>query len=255
MAELGAKQIRLLDSLNFLVMPLAKMPKTFGMIELKKGYFPHFFNIAANQSYMGPIPAPNFYGYDSMTEIRRQDFLTWHAEQRRQNVKFNFKRELIDYCRSDLDILRRCCERFRDDFFELNQLDPFRFITIVQASVWVFSTPYLQPKSIGIIPPGGYRKKARQSHAAEVWLQYLMCSDPEGSTIRHTGTTLTGNFVSIIFEWTVTMLNVRSFMNFTDAFGTGVKRVFLTGEMNLFKWPTDVVWKKIMLEPCTDVKL
>ena len=193
-AELGANQIRLLDSLNFLVMPLAKMPKTFGMTELKKGYFPHFFNTTKNQTYVGPIPAPTFYGYDSMIDKRRKEFLVWHAEQQRRNVKFDFKQELIDYCRSDVDILRRCCERFRDDFFELNQLDPFRSITIAQASVRVFSTHYLQPKSIGIIPPGGYRKKARQSHAAEVWLQYLMCSDPEGSIIRYARNDANGEF-------------------------------------------------------------
>ena len=42
-ADTATKQIRLIDSLNFLGMPLAKMPKTFGMSELKKGYFPPIF--------------------------------------------------------------------------------------------------------------------------------------------------------------------------------------------------------------------
>ena len=35
--------IRVLDSLNFLPMPLAALPAAFGLKELKKGYFPHFF--------------------------------------------------------------------------------------------------------------------------------------------------------------------------------------------------------------------
>ena len=33
--------IRLLDFLNFLPMPLAKLPKSFGLEEKKKGFFPH----------------------------------------------------------------------------------------------------------------------------------------------------------------------------------------------------------------------
>ena len=36
--------VKIIDSINFIPMALAKMPKTFGLHELKKGYFPHFFN-------------------------------------------------------------------------------------------------------------------------------------------------------------------------------------------------------------------
>jgi len=46
--------MRVIDTLNFIPMPLADMPKTFGEKELAKGYIPHFFNIAANVYYMGP---------------------------------------------------------------------------------------------------------------------------------------------------------------------------------------------------------
>ena len=49
--------IRVLDSLNFLPMKLAALPKAFGLEELKKGYFPHFFNTRANADYVGPYPA------------------------------------------------------------------------------------------------------------------------------------------------------------------------------------------------------
>ena len=50
-----------IDSLNFLPMPLSKFPKTFGLTELAKGYFPHFFNTEANQHYVGPIPYAKYY--------------------------------------------------------------------------------------------------------------------------------------------------------------------------------------------------
>ena len=42
--ELEATKIKFRDSLNFLPMPLKALPKTYGLTELKKGYFPHFFN-------------------------------------------------------------------------------------------------------------------------------------------------------------------------------------------------------------------
>ena len=45
-----------IDSLNFFPMRLANLPKTFGIEELKKGHFPHFFNTKDNENYVGPIP-------------------------------------------------------------------------------------------------------------------------------------------------------------------------------------------------------
>ena len=42
--ELEEAEIKFCESLNFLPMPLKALPKTFGLTELKKGYFPHFFN-------------------------------------------------------------------------------------------------------------------------------------------------------------------------------------------------------------------
>ena len=40
--------IRLLDSLNFLNMLLSQLPKSFGLVEMNKGYFPHLYNTQEN---------------------------------------------------------------------------------------------------------------------------------------------------------------------------------------------------------------
>ena len=45
-----------LDSLNFIPMALSKIPKTFALSELKKGYFPHLFNTWDRQDYVGALP-------------------------------------------------------------------------------------------------------------------------------------------------------------------------------------------------------
>jgi hypothetical protein len=73
--------IRVIDSLNFLPMSLAKLPDSFGLEELKKGYFPHYFNTKANQGYEGPYPEARFYGADYMSTKDRATFLVWHSEK------------------------------------------------------------------------------------------------------------------------------------------------------------------------------
>ena len=53
--EIPKLSIRFIDSLNFLQMPLKAFAKTFSMNELKKGYFPHYFNKECQKNYVGSI--------------------------------------------------------------------------------------------------------------------------------------------------------------------------------------------------------
>ena len=111
--ELEAAEIKFRDSLNFLPMPLKALPKTFGLNELKTGYFPHFFNRKDTQHYVGPLPRVEDYGPDSMSTKERQEFLAWYKELKSTNYVFDFAREIEEYCCSDVDILRRCCLEFK----------------------------------------------------------------------------------------------------------------------------------------------
>lgn len=89
--------ISVIDSLNFLPMPLSKLPSSFGLSEMKKGYFPHLFNTRENQGYVGPLPEARFYSPDTMTSAVRNDFLSWHEEHK--GDVFNFQQEMLTYCR------------------------------------------------------------------------------------------------------------------------------------------------------------
>ena len=71
--ELTEAEIKLWDSLNFLPMPQKALSKTFGLTELEKGYFPHFFNHKENQTYVN-------YDPDGMSIKERQEFLWWYQE-------------------------------------------------------------------------------------------------------------------------------------------------------------------------------
>ena len=75
--------IHMIDSLNFLQMPLAKFTETFGLDESKysKGDFPFKFNSIENQSYVGP---------DTKSEKARLKLITWHEDLVKANYVFDF---------------------------------------------------------------------------------------------------------------------------------------------------------------------
>lgn len=92
--------LRVIDSLNFLPMALSKLPACFGLAELKKGYFPHLFNIRENQAYVGALPGPHFYSPDTMSPAANKVFTAWHKEH--EGDVFDFQKEMLAYCRYDL---------------------------------------------------------------------------------------------------------------------------------------------------------
>ena len=176
-------KIKMIDSINFLPMALAKLPQMFGFKELKKGYFPHLFNTKENQSVvMNTLPDTSYYSPDSMKPEAREEFLTWYKQHKHDH--FDIQTELLGYCRSDVDILRRCSLQFRGDFMDITGIDPFeRCITIASACNLVFRTNFLTPNTIGIIPCHGYRHEQKHSMKALQWIKYLAHS--ESLDIKH----------------------------------------------------------------------
>ena len=69
------------DSLSFLNRPLTDFTKTFGLVELKKGFFPHKFSKLENLQYEGEIPPLHFYEPQHMDEEKKKACEDWHAEQ------------------------------------------------------------------------------------------------------------------------------------------------------------------------------
>ncbi|CAH0559292.1 unnamed protein product [Brassicogethes aeneus] len=182
--SITCNKIKFIDSLNYMPLPLNKLPSAFKFDEAK-GYFPHLFNRTENSNYVGPLPDASFYMPESMTLEARDNFFEWYNEQKSNNVVFNFKNELIKYCILDVDILRKSCIKFRECFIEATNIDPFQEATTI-ASVCnkVFRRNFLQPNTIGIIPTNGYRLKDKSSQISLKWL-YLQESLFPG--IKHAG--------------------------------------------------------------------
>ena len=179
--EIPKLPIRFIDSLNFLQMPLKSFHKTFGMNELKKGYFPHYFTKECNKDYVGTIPSKKHYGYNQMKPDERTKFLKWYEERVRENYVFDFKKEILEYCRSDVDILRRGIMKLREDFIELENIDPLRYITIASVCMTIYRSNYMPNKTIAIVPE--YAKTDNYSKMSIMWLNYV--STTKGLNIQH----------------------------------------------------------------------
>ena len=155
--------MRFLDSLNFLPMPLANLPKSFGLTEMKKGFFPHFYNKLEHQSDILPhLPDINYYDPDGMSTERRKEFIQWYEIHK--NDHFDFQKEMEAYCISDVDILLKACWKFRELLRSetgeqttvqdeenlmmktvlLNAVDPFSYLTIASVCMGVYRSKFLK---------------------------------------------------------------------------------------------------------------
>ena len=175
--------IKFIDSLNFIPMSLAKFPKTFGQDELCKGYFPHLFNKEENWNYVGPIPCQNDYNVNFMKPEERKAFIAWHKEQVENNYLFDFQKEIVKYCRSDVDIMRKCCLLFREMLRDETGIDPFgKSLTIASYCHEVYRTKFLKEDTIAVFTHDR-QLKTKQSNMAVKWLSYVM--EKEDIHIQH----------------------------------------------------------------------
>jgi hypothetical protein len=97
--------MKFIDSYNSMSQPLSTFPETFGLTELKKGYFPHWFNTTEKQTYVGPIPDIKYCGHTTMKACKkcapedmckhwhtRNYFLQWHKVRLKENYVFDFQK-------------------------------------------------------------------------------------------------------------------------------------------------------------------
>ena len=170
-------------------MPLANFPKTFGLNEMKKGFFPHKFNTPENQSYIGPFPAASFYQSEFFSVKKKQEFDQWY-EKNKEN-EFNFRKEFEEYCCSDVCLLTEGCLAFRKINMEQSQtkekplgVDPFQVaFTLASLCNYLFRSFHMESETIGIIPENGYNPQQKTSMKCQLWLKYE--SEKSGISIQH----------------------------------------------------------------------
>ena len=168
-----------IDSCLFIKSPLASLPSQFGLQGVGKGDFPHEFNLKENYNYVGPLPAPEYYGTRFMSEKRFAEFMGWwNCEDKaiRDGVKplWNFKEEIVRYCMQDVDVLRRSWIAYSDSMFSLTGLYP-GVLNVSAASFTnlVWKTTIESNEEIGVIPRDNYFYQDKQSAVAYEWLSWL----------------------------------------------------------------------------------
>ena len=174
------------DSLNFLNMPLAAFPKTFGLTELKKGFFPHKFSKLENLHYEGKIPEMKYFEPQHMSKDKKKECESWHVEQVKEGKSWNFQQEMLSYCKSDVQLLREGCLKFAQDTKNEAGFNPLtQCITIASTCHYFWHNYQMQPKTIAVEPVNGWSgSKVNQSKVALQWL-YLEDLKLGGNRINH----------------------------------------------------------------------
>lgn len=170
--SLKAYGVRLIDSLSYLPMALAQFPKTFGIMEMAKGYFLFWANNGSYDTYVGPYLPIEMYKPGIMKGSRKDEFQTWYDEKVANNTVFDFKAEMEKYCRSDVDILRRGCGCFINLMLEIEKINPFtEALTLAGACNKSWRKNHLPSDTLGIIPDSGYPGKCKYSIKGVRWIQ------------------------------------------------------------------------------------
>ncbi|XP_065207231.1 uncharacterized protein LOC135836366 [Planococcus citri] len=168
------KKVVFRDTLNFFQKPLKSLPSMFGLQNIAKGHFPHFFNKPENQNYIGTLPGVEYYGADQMSGKERKNFLKWYNEQLKEKKTFDFQKEMEFYCRADVEILRRASLIFRKLFVDLLHVDPLAVAcTIASACMVAYRTNFLPKDTIPLMQFKSYRMREKQSELAVNYIKYF----------------------------------------------------------------------------------
>ena len=171
-----SSKFQVIDSFRFFQCSLDKLPKTFNL-SVKKGMFPHEFNVPENQNYVGVIPPSRFFGTKFMKKEKFQEFEEWYLEWGRKYLNeeigdWDFQKELLDYCRDDVNVLRLSWLSLWKAMYEITGFH-IGIENCTAASftnlVWRSTIP---PFKIGLIPKNNYCKSHTQSESAKTWLIY-----------------------------------------------------------------------------------
>jgi hypothetical protein len=145
-----------IDSYNFMLAALAKLPKCFGLQnDLSKLYFPHLFNTPANLNRrLNRLPRRHFYAMHNRSSLEYKQFRDWYQQNCRQ--PFCLREQLPVYCEQDVRILREACVVFRQTILREVGLDPFAVAcTIAGLTMTIYRHKFLPPQTMVNTPEKG----------------------------------------------------------------------------------------------------
>lgn len=163
------------DSLAFLPMSVANMPRSFGFEESdSKLYFPHLFSKEENFEYSGSLPAKSFFLTHTMKTKELCVFEKWHAERSADATPWQFFPQLLAYCIVDVRILLRACTLFSQSMRDLTSFDPMtECITLASFVNLILRAKFLKPHTIQLLPKEVSKTSQNISAESLEWLFYM----------------------------------------------------------------------------------
>ena len=152
-------------------------------------FFAHEFNKPENFDYVGKYPEKSLFKSEFFSQEKKKEFDIWYESVK--DKEFNFKRELVDYCWSDVELLAAGCLQFAQigqESSKLNEIDdginPLKEnLTISSYCNTLYRRNFMPKDSIPWIPANGFNFKEKTSRKADQWLKFI--SKTEEIFIRH----------------------------------------------------------------------
>lgn len=99
-----------------------------------------------------------------------KELAIWHASQ---NGVWCFREQIIEYCRQDVEILKKAVQTFRKTFKEITSLDPLtRCFTLAAIALEVFRSRFLVNVKFATTPLS-YVASRNQSIGGSVYLDII----------------------------------------------------------------------------------
>ena len=115
-------------------MQLSRFSDTFNIPHIKET-FSYMYN------YVGPLTALQYYDPNGMKELLRTQLIEWHKAY--ENDVFDFAKEIHEYCKADVQLLKSRCIKFRNAFIIATGIDSFQSCTIAGPCMNVLCTSHL----------------------------------------------------------------------------------------------------------------
>lgn len=120
------KKLVFRDSLLHLPQSLAALAKDFCQdTRIEKGMFPHLFNSVENYEYEGPIPDLKYFDVSHCKRREDVDALIEYHQSWQGRSDWNFKKELIRYCKNDVEILCEVMLKYHNNAMQLFNMSPW----------------------------------------------------------------------------------------------------------------------------------
>ena len=103
------------------------------------------------------IPDLHYCEPQHMDAKKKKARETWHAEEVVKGDVWNFEKEMLEYCKSDVKLLKEGCLKFAEDTMRDAGFNPLKqCITIASTCHFFWRNLQMEPKTIAIEPPHGW---------------------------------------------------------------------------------------------------